>query len=773
MFRYSHILFLTLCASLFWLGCSKQEAPLGFQGVSVKLSVGGPDVKSTQMQGEDIFNENLIENALCLLYPQNSDDQTEALCYFYVHGQSEVDPLASSYKYFVRFTSSGSFTFNPTQVQIDEEIFPAGATQCTLLVIANADFTSWCQNPSGGCSKPDMQGNPLTGSTTRGAMLSRRVTANFAQGSQQSFVMTGSNGVSISRNSIPYSGSWSVNLGRLASKVELEVSVPNNAIIVANEAWVPDYAHVQWSLMGLNNEASINGAISSGVKSISDRTGIGPRKYDSSSASLLPAYSYPWNVLTVFPNDLSAVSDDRGAYIRLVLPVENGGRIKYFHYKLRLLTSALSANNWYKQTVNISVAGSTSDDIEPVEIEGTLSVMPWSGVNNDVVIHDRRYLDILYGDVEVERNTEQYNTQFGLSEPQNVIILKNQNSVEVPIETSHRTIVKSVSIKSYDYSNTDYGSDYSVPRVGVLKEDDPSAVDISVSSNNILQISHQLLSRVSDDDLNFDASAYYIAVTLCHEDRQDVEQTICLVQYPAISISAQWTGMGLVESGTFVNGNNDGRIEGGLGWAGTTTDRNKNFNLIEVSINKLNAQSGYLIADPRADRWSESDLAELGSWSGSWAQRPDMEGTVRSLQHYRNVKTGEGSDFLIAPSFVIASSHAGVGRLTREQATRRCASYQEYGYPAGRWRIPTRAELDFLMGLTYAGKIERLLGGADGDNYFVNTGTWTIRMSGGNVTGVDYAPDRANQTAYVRCVYDTWYWKDKCPINQFTWGDMQ
>ena len=28
---------------------------------------------------------------------------------------------------------------------------------------------------------------------------------------------------------------------------------------------------------------------------------------------------------------------------------------------------------------------------------------------------------------------------------------------------------------------------------------------------------------------------------------------------------------------------------------------------------------------------------------------------------------------------------------------RRCASYQEDGYPAGRWRLPTKAEFQFIL----------------------------------------------------------------------------
>jgi hypothetical protein len=28
-----------------------------------------------------------------------------------------------------------------------------------------------------------------------------------------------------------------------------------------------------------------------------------------------------------------------------------------------------------------------------------------------------------------------------------------------------------------------------------------------------------------------------------------------------------------------------------------------------------------------------------------------------------------------------------------------------------------------------------------------------------------------NSAVFVRCVYDEWYWADKCDKNTFTWGD--
>ena len=41
------------------------------------------------------------------------------------------------------------------------------------------------------------------------------------------------------------------------------------------------------------------------------------------------------------------------------------------------------------------------------------------------------------------------------------------------------------------------------------------------------------------------------------------------------------------------------------------------------------------------------------------------------------------------------------------QAEKRCAAYQENGYPAGRWRVPTEAEIWFMANRSNAGVFRR------------------------------------------------------------------
>ena len=96
-----------------------------------------------------------------------------------------------------------------------------------------------------------------------------------------------------------------------------------------------------------------------------------------------------------------------------------------------------------------------------------------------------------------------------------------------------------------------------------------------------------------------------------------------------------------------------------------------------------------------------------------------------------------------------------------ENAKRRCASYQENGYPAGRWRLPTKAEINFVLNLSNNGYIPALFDGT----YFDGSGKGNT-SSGGSSSNYG-----------VRCVYDLWFWGDKAPLkdgaeNTFTWGDQ-
>ncbi len=177
----------------------------------------------------------------------------------------------------------------------------------------------------------------------------------------------------------------------------------------------------------------------------------------------------------------------------------------------------------------------------------------------------------------------------------------------------------------------------------------------------------------------------------------------------------------------------------------------------------------------------------------------------RTLKYYYPTREAKDNMYTIAPKFRICSSYAGTnGFLTREMSRRRAAAYQELGYPAGRWRLPTFGEVEYIMTLAAEEKIPRLFGTQ-------KYGTWYYWCAQGAVAVPDAISSNQtieivsnlNQGGYpfynmplnpfsgdqylarTRFVYDEWYWgsgtlspkPDSEPSETelqytFTWGDQ-
>ena len=106
--------------------------------------------------------------------------------------------------------------------------------------------------------------------------------------------------------------------------------------------------------------------------------------------------------------------------------------------------------------------------------------------------------------------------------------------------------------------------------------------------------------------------------------------------------------------------------------------------------------------------------------------------------------------------------------LTLENAKKRCATYQEYGYPAGRWRLATKAELEYIAILCQFDALPISLFGAS--TYWGANNRYSIDTSDGKIEAAG-----SSGYAYLRCVYDDWYW-GSTPLNdktKFTWGDQK
>ena len=138
----------------------------------------------------------------------------------------------------------------------------------------------------------------------------------------------------------------------------------------------------------------------------------------------------------------------------------------------------------------------------------------------------------------------------------------------------------------------------------------------------------------------------------------------------------------------------------------------------------------------------------------------------RLLQDYYPADETDRTKNMLAPALRVASRFGGVeyGRISRRSARFKCATYQEDGYPAGRWRLPTRAEIDFIKTLTQSGSFVRL--------FSASLNYWSANGAVGSTAS------STTKDALVRCVYDAWYWdafEDRLPPsdrNTYVLGDL-
>ena len=117
---------------------------------------------------------------------------------------------------------------------------------------------------------------------------------------------------------------------------------------------------------------------------------------------------------------------------------------------------------------------------------------------------------------------------------------------------------------------------------------------------------------------------------------------------------------------------------------------------------------------------------------------------------------GVEANQVIAPRFLVSSNMNNMSNwsLGADASVKRAMTYQEAGYPAGRWRLPTEAEIAFMMSMQQKGVIPQLY--AYGTTYYQCANKRRVQVAeGGNIT--------SNGTVgkgYLRFVYDLWYWGD-------------
>lgn len=453
-------------------------------------------------------------------------------------------------------------------------------------------------------------------------------------------------------------------------------------------------------------------------------------------------------------------------------------QIYYYQILINGAGRTFQPNHWYDMHVNIGLIGSTIE-IKPIVLDHLeFFVLDWSdhisGVDHpkeDVELKDYMYFNVLTKRLELDNVTT------------GVIRYKASHKIAWEVDNKSNKPVEDI-----PGLNTTEGAFYVY-----CGGDDPVArqftgeYTLTDNGNGVLQFVNPV-----PDNLY---SPVYVYLTMwleldgvngMGETERPYSKSVTIVQYPPIYI----TPYRATEFSVFVNRYNQHGSQitynNNLYNLGQANGTGTGHYMYSVSVSGFKSSDtftmmgttyNYIIGDPRS-RSHDEDLNNDGfNMDNSW--RRDQEGNGRILtSYYPTMKDGDIFR-IISPKFRVASFHGGYSSAcTPEGAAMRCASYQEEGLPAGRWRLPTTAEIMFVISLQQKDLIQDIFYGA---NYYYSS-THQVRNNGGTVPDVRVTPTANNTQGSVRCIYDEWYWgtqpearaNNRYPGGyEFTWGDEE
>ena len=596
---------------------------------------------------------------------------------------------------------------------------------------------------------------------------------------QDSFLMAGASAITKSANNVE----GTIYLTRAAAKIELTITgfngLPEGGVEDGEgNHWLPDFithniegqeATSIGAYVKLQN-AVANSYVGTPMAAESyeyDETtaadgfyGYSTRADDGSYSQLIPFYSYS--------SDWSATGGANRASLLLVVPwkkVEDSD-VQPCYYEIPIGArdnNLIERNKHYKIGVNVGTLGSFSPSEKVTITPAYITVVDWSTGQIDVNIAEARYLVV----------------------DENEVVMNNVNSYSIPYASSHPVTLEIISVTKPNFSGKVATTNTYTPTSNNKVEVTPTADTNGRGNTNpfkledlnkTITLSHTL---VNDNNSNaFDYAAYTITAKIYHTDNTSFSETITFTQYPAMYVEAYLNSDYKNDSNNNNDNANDGYVWvnngsnlGGVHGLGSATNANPNMYTITTTAF---ADGTYSIGDPRTTNYDN-----LNNWGNGSASAPALYDNAqnRRLKYYYSTDNSDATENMIAPKFRIASSYGVTTDQSYDNMKRRCASYQEDGYPAGRWRMPTKAEMEYIVLLSAKGIIPKLFNddqdSTTGDYWCAHGVAYPLRSG-----GVKLEEGTSGEHA-VRCVYDDWYWGSERvkstnanTLTVFTWGDQ-
>ena len=766
--------------------------------------------------GEDYIVLNVSNSPMTMAEGNTGTDYERQLtrldCFFYVKDKTN-DPCVYYHRADINNLTSAKVSFFVNDLTL-KEIYPSGAL-CDVFVIANL---------------PDKYTfEAKTAETTMPAL--GQLVLDMAEGEydvkDKPFVMTGGGKVQKNKNS---SATATISLARVASKVTMTVKVPKSIevensdgskvtmlpVLVDNEGNEP----LKTSFHYGTKKSYLSGAFTDNPQ---DNYIITEKIPYTLSESLSTETHY------VFTCDMPFYTyartwdkgSDNAAYVTFEMPWgadedndDKADSYKTFYYQILVngRNRNFVPNTCYDMIVTVGVLGSTVESLPKELDELSYYVLDWTTETSNGEQGS--------GDREENVQLDKYNY---LEVPQKYIEMDNVSEVAIRYNASHKIGVKFNETKGKKVdglpNTTDFSAFYISNRRVVNNKEvgTPEAVQITDIKPNENFTDNNKGTLTFKYTLSTDVySPAYVFITIwldddgdgVHDSDETLTENVQITIYPAIFI----VGDNSYDYSIFVNGYyNKNRSRGNdLGYLSINNERvgkaagdddNTYMHVISISafskdntfVYLNNQKKQYVIGDPREresnklginndkNNTANVNTANPGNATNTsgWIQATDVNGTVRNLEYYYPTESEEDNSYqVIAPKFRIASKLGGYSNCSPKGAALRCASYQEHGFPAGRWRLPTTAEILYIIELQRLQKIQQLFYG--GNTYF--SATDRVTANSDNTYTLTEGIGTSNNS--VRCVYDEWYWgseREAIPNSaynnyggyQFTWGDRK
>ena len=703
--------------------------------------------------------------------------------YFFPNGKSNEDAVLVEDNHAVEFDTSGGDTTYFVKVRTGDtklnELF--GSTQngsCEVYAVANSSQKS----PSA--------------STCLDSLRLRVLRHNFgAQLTQGHFIMQ-SNPEKLATVVLKDgAATGSIPMTRVAAKLQIYLNVPDTLHVYNKDGsgfavWKSDRSHMSIVFNNGLMDYTLNGKDTSHPdSSFYNSMQVDMHKYATMTRNTVdydyshtPFYSYPFSwkeTDTHVPTFIIAVpwsklnpgtgSDTYGT-----------PEITYYQVHPNMLTGQLQSNYFYRMYMKIETVGST-DNTTPVDITPSgYRIQPWGEVKvntkKDVTGDLYRYTYLVVDPTSVVLNntsstTLRYSSSSALTSDTKITQVE-YNSYETPGQVTHHTLTADDLAK---LTTNRYELDYTST---------PGQIRFTHNVDDGTYAAKTITIQVANDDglTELVTITQYPAIYMHTFDGDNafVDGYFSHVKSPAESIGdaiSNWYSSGYYNSVNYGNI----RTSGGSYYTYYQNTQNVtvpygsmvkalaqtsggivNNSITEITVTSFNSNNGfyeangtkyyYQIGDPRTNaNYSSSDLQpyltkqEYDNYYGVyWLTLTSWGDNAAKIKKASNTKT------IIAPQFFVSSGWNSSTSVTFANAQKRAATYQEAGYSAGRWRLPTEAEIMFITARQREGVIPVLFAMDSSSNYWASSGR--LYRNG------QFYDASSNAQGYMRFVYDTWYW---------------